>query len=65
MHSIALLTMPPALAHAWPRPSIPSCARSVRVQRIVTGWRPKEYQQMGLWPGDEHFKNRYAYATGT
>ncbi|WP_405746798.1 pyrimidine utilization protein A [Streptomyces sp. NBC_01525] len=26
---------------------------------IVTGWAPGEYTQMGLWPGDEHFGNRY------
>jgi pyrimidine oxygenase len=29
---------------------------------IVTGWAPGEYSQMGLWPGDEHFGNRYARA---
>jgi pyrimidine oxygenase len=30
---------------------------------IVTGWQPKEYQQMGLWPGEAHFAQRYDYAT--
>ncbi len=29
---------------------------------IVTGWAPGEYSQMGLWPGDQHFGNRYARA---
>lgn len=29
---------------------------------IVTGWAPGEYAQMGVWPGDEHFGNRYARA---
>ncbi|MFI0816025.1 pyrimidine utilization protein A [Streptomyces sp. NPDC021098] len=29
---------------------------------IVTGWAPGEYSQMGLWPGDDHFGNRYARA---
>ena len=28
-------------------------------QTIVTGWQRAEYDQMGLWPGDEHFRNRY------
>ena len=26
---------------------------------LITGWQPPEYTQMGLWPGDEHFRNRY------
>ncbi len=26
---------------------------------LVTGWQPPEYTQMGVWPGDEHFRNRY------
>jgi pyrimidine oxygenase len=30
---------------------------------IVTGWNLPEYGQYGLWPGDSHYKDRYAYAT--
>ncbi|GAB3289668.1 pyrimidine utilization protein A [Parasphingorhabdus pacifica] len=30
---------------------------------IVTGWAPAEYSQMGLWPGEEHFENRYTRAS--
>jgi pyrimidine oxygenase len=30
---------------------------------IVSGWYKDEFKQMGLWPGDEHFENRYDYAT--
>jgi pyrimidine oxygenase len=30
---------------------------------IVSGWNKLEYQQMGLWRGDEYFKYRYEYAT--
>ena len=26
---------------------------------LITGWQRPEYAQMGLWPGDEHFRNRY------
>ncbi len=29
---------------------------------IVTGWNKPEYQQMGLWRGDEYYEERYAYA---
>ncbi|NNL85047.1 MAG: LLM class flavin-dependent oxidoreductase, partial [Myxococcales bacterium] len=30
---------------------------------IVSGWYKDEFQQMGLWPGDQHFTNRYDYAS--
>mgnify|MGYP002849663081 CR=1 FL=1 len=30
---------------------------------IVSGWYKDEFDQMGLWPGDEHFETRYDYAT--
>lgn len=30
---------------------------------IVSGWHKIEYSQMGLWPGDQHFGNRYDYST--
>jgi pyrimidine oxygenase len=29
---------------------------------IVSGWNKREYEQMGLWRGDEYFKYRYDYA---
>lgn len=29
---------------------------------IVTGWNSPEYLSMGLWPGDDYFGRRYAYA---
>ena len=29
---------------------------------IVAGWNKSEYQQMGLWPGDEFYDFRYDYA---
>lgn len=59
--SIALLTLPPALA-ARMAVTIDSIAPGRFGVNIVTGWQPKEYQQMGLWPGDEHFRRRYDYA---
>ena len=60
--SIALLTLPPALA-ARMASTIDSIAPGRFGVNIVTGWQPKEYQQMGLWPGDEYFRRRYDYAT--
>ena len=30
---------------------------------IVSGWNKLEYEQMGLWRGDDYFKHRYEYAT--
>jgi pyrimidine oxygenase len=29
---------------------------------IVTGWQPAEYEQMGRWPGEAHYRRRYDYA---
>ena len=60
--SIALLTLPPPLA-ARMASTIDSIAPGRFGVNIVTGWQPKEYQQMGLWPGEAHFQNRYSYAT--
>jgi len=60
--SIALLTMPPALT-ARMVSTIDSIAPGRFGVNIVTGWQPKEYQQMGLWPGEAHFAQRYDYAT--
>ena len=59
--SIALLTLPPALA-ARMASTIDSIAPGRFGVNIVTGWQPKEYQQMGLWPGEAHFERRYEYA---
>src|SRR6195952_229008 len=28
---------------------------------LITGWQKAEYDQMGLWPGESHYKDRYAY----
>lgn len=29
---------------------------------IVSGWNRPEFEQMGMWPGDAHYQDRYAYA---
>src|SRR5260221_809387 len=28
---------------------------------IISGWQRREYSQMGIWPGPEHYKRRYEY----
>jgi len=28
---------------------------------LITGWQRREYTQMGIWPGAEHYKHRYEY----
>ncbi|PRY16977.1 pyrimidine utilization protein A [Kineococcus rhizosphaerae] len=60
--STAILTLPPAMV-ARMVSTIDSIAPGRIGVNIVTGWAPGEYTQMGVWPGDEHFANRYARAT--
>jgi len=60
--SVAVLTMPPALV-ARMAMTIDSIAPGRFGVNIVTGWQPKEYQQMGLWPGEAHFERRYDYVS--
>jgi pyrimidine oxygenase len=60
--SVAVLTMPPALV-ARMVTTIDSIAPGRIGVNIVTGWQPKEYQQMGLWPGESHFARRYDYVS--
>ncbi|MER5766258.1 pyrimidine utilization protein A [Streptomyces sp. NPDC001985] len=59
--SVPILALPPAIA-ARMAVTIDSIAPGRSGVNIVSGWAPAEYAQMGLWPGDEHFANRYARA---
>ncbi|WP_226633366.1 pyrimidine utilization protein A [Novosphingobium profundi] len=52
------LILPPAFA-ARMGVTIDSISHGRFGMNLVTGWQPPEYTQMGLWPGDAHFKNRY------
>ncbi|TYC87756.1 pyrimidine utilization protein A [Novosphingobium sp. BW1] len=52
------LILPPAFA-ARMGVTIDSISHGRFGLNLVTGWQPPEYTQMGLWPGDEHFRNRY------
>lgn len=59
--STPILVLPPAIV-ARVASTIDSIAPGRFGVNIVTGWAPGEYAQMGLWPGDVHFGNRYRRA---
>ncbi|MER6910310.1 pyrimidine utilization protein A [Streptomyces sp. NPDC000594] len=59
--SVPILALPPAIA-ARMAVTVDAIAPGRAGVNIVTGWAPAEYAQMGVWPGDEHFANRYARA---
>ena len=56
--TVAVLTMPPPLT-ARMAMTIDSISHGRFGVNLVTGWQKAEYDQMGLWPGDDHFKHRY------
>ncbi|GAA1388949.1 pyrimidine utilization protein A [Pseudonocardia kongjuensis] len=60
--STAVLTLPPALV-ARMATTIDSIAPGRFGINIVSGWAKGEYEQMGLWPGDDYFGYRYDYST--
>jgi pyrimidine oxygenase len=62
MASVAVLTLPPALV-ARMAVTIDSMAPGRFGVNIVSGWQKAEYDQMGLWPGDEYFGHRYDYSS--
>ncbi|WP_181706982.1 pyrimidine utilization protein A [Chthonobacter rhizosphaerae] len=60
--STAVLTLPPAMV-ARMATTIDSISGGRFGVNIVSGWAKGEYDQMGLWPGDEWFGYRYDYST--
>ncbi len=60
--SVAVLTLPPAMV-ARMAVTIDSIAPGRFGVNIVSGWQKAEYDQMGLWPGDEYFGYRYDYSS--
>src|SRR3981189_1526617 len=60
--SVAVLTIPPAIV-ARMTSTIDSISSGRFGINIVSGWAKAEYEQMGLWPGEEHFAKRYDYST--
>src|SRR5579863_3379877 len=60
--SVATPTLHPAMV-ARMAVTIDSIAPGRFGVNIVAGWNKSEYQQMGLWPGDEYYDSRYDYAS--
>jgi len=56
----ATLTMPPAIV-ARMAATIDSIAPGRFGINLITGWQKAEYDQMGLWPGEQHYSDRYSY----
>ncbi len=56
----ATLTMPPAIV-ARMASTIDSISNGRFGLNVVTGWQKPEYEQMGIWPGDDYFSRRYDY----
>lgn len=52
------LIIPPAFAARMCN-TIESISHGRFGLNLITGWQPPEYTQMGLWPGDDHFRDRY------
>ncbi|HVC59614.1 MAG TPA: pyrimidine utilization protein A [Acetobacteraceae bacterium] len=56
----AVLTMPPPVA-ARMAVTIDSISHGRFGVNIISGWQRREYTQMGIWPGAEHYRRRYDY----
>lgn len=60
--SVAVPTLHPALA-ARMAVTIDDISEGRFGINIVSGWNKSEYEQMGLWPGDDWYTTRYDYST--
>ena len=60
--STAILTLHPAMV-ARMAVTISDISKGRFGINIVSGWNMSEYQQMGVWPGDSHFANRYEHSS--
>jgi pyrimidine oxygenase len=56
----AVLTMPPPLT-ARMAVTIDSVSHGRFGVNIISGWQRREYTQMGIWPGADHYNRRYDY----
>jgi pyrimidine oxygenase len=56
----ATLVTPPAIM-ARMATTIDSISHGRFGVNLITGWQRPEYSQMGMWPGDQFFSNRYEY----
>ncbi len=58
--TIGVLTMPAPLV-ARMAVTIDSISHGRFGVNIISGWQETEYSQMGIWPGDEHYRRRYEF----
>jgi pyrimidine oxygenase len=58
----AVLTMPPPFT-ARMAVTIDSISHGRFGVNIISGWQRREYAQMGIWPGSEHYLRRYDYCS--
>jgi len=56
----AVLMMPPPVT-ARMAVTIDSISHGRFGVNIISGWQRREYTQMGIWPGSEHYARRYEY----
>ena len=56
----AVLTMPPPFT-ARMATTIDSISHGRFGVNIISGWQRREYTQMGIWPGSDHYRRRYDY----
>jgi pyrimidine oxygenase len=60
--TVATLTMHPAVT-ARMAATIADISGGRFGVNVVSGWNKLEYSQMGLWPGDDFYRERYEYTT--
>ena len=60
--TVPTLAIPPAIA-ARMTSTIDDISKGRFGLNLITGWQKAEYSQMGLWPGEVHYKNRYDVLT--
>jgi pyrimidine oxygenase len=61
MGSVSILTMHPAVV-AKMTSTLDDIGHGRFGLNIVTGWLKGEYEQMGIWPGEQYWSERYNYA---
>ncbi len=58
----AVLTMPPPFT-ARMATTIDSISHGRFGVNIISGWQRREYAQMEIWPGSDHYNRRYDYCS--
>ena len=62
-HNLESFTLMAGLAAVTSKIHIDSISGGRFGVNLVTGWQKPEYDQMGMWPGDDYFASRYDYLT--